>query len=71
MLHKNTLVEKCNAKFQQIFGDYNIQADGKIVVSHFGEFSQDLVGSLSAGIENLMVESGDKKEPLNACLVFW
>lgn len=61
MLQKNTLVEKCNAKFQQIFGDYNIQADGKIAVSHFGEFSQDLVNSLSTGIEDMMIESGDKK----------
>lgn len=61
MLQRNTLVDKCNAKFQQIFGDYNIQADGKIAVSHFGEFSQDLVNSLTVGIENMMIESGDKK----------
>lgn len=61
MLHNNTVVEKCNAKFQQIFGDYNIKANGKIIVSHFGEFSQDLVNSLSTGIEDTMLESGDKK----------
>lgn len=61
MLQRNNLVEKCNAQFQKIFGDYNIQADGKIIVSHFGEFSQDLVNSLTTNIEEMMVESGDKK----------
>lgn len=61
MLHRNTVVDKCNARFQQIFGDYNINANGKIIVSHFGEFSQDLVNSLSTGIEDTMLESGDKK----------
>lgn len=61
MLENNTLVEKCNAKYQKIFGDYNIQADGRIIVSHFGEFSQDLVNSLSVKIEELMLDSGDKK----------
>lgn len=61
MLQRNTLVDKCNARFQKIFGDFNIQADGKIIVSHFGEFSQDLVNSLSTSIEEMMLESGDKK----------
>jgi len=61
MLENNTLVEKCNAKYQKIFGDYNIQADGRIIVSHFGELSQDLVNSLSTKIEELMLDSGDKK----------
>lgn len=61
MLQKNTLVEKCNAQFQKIFGDHNILADGKIIVSHFGEFSQDLVNSLTTSIEEMMLDSGDKK----------
>lgn len=61
MLQRNTLLEKCSARFQKIFGDYNVQADGKIIVSHFGEFSQDLVNSLSTNIEEIMLDSGDKK----------
>jgi hypothetical protein len=61
MLQKNTLLEKCSARFQNIFGDYNVNADGKIIVSHFGEFSQDLVNSLSTNIEEIMLDSGDKK----------
>ncbi len=61
MLQGNTLVDKCNAQFQKIFGEFNIQADGKIIVSHFGEFSQDLVNSLTTSIEEMMLDSGDKK----------
>lgn len=61
MLAGNPVVEKCNARFQEIFGDYNKNANGKIIVSHFGEFSQDLVNSLSTSIEDMMLESGDKK----------
>ena len=33
----------------------------KIVVSHFGEFSQDLVNSISNGVEETMIDAGDKK----------
>ncbi|MFT5823880.1 MAG: hypothetical protein ACI8ZM_005145 [Crocinitomix sp.] len=61
MLQRNTLVDKCNAQFQKIFGEFNIHADGKIIVSHFGEFSQDLVNSLTTSIEEMMLDSGDKK----------
>ena len=60
-MQRNTLVEKCNVQFQKIFGDLNIQADGKIIVSHFGEFSQDLVNSLSTSIEDMVLDSGDNK----------
>lgn len=60
-MQRNTLIEKCNAQYQKIFGDLNIQADGKIIVSHFGEFSQDLVNSLSTSIEDMMLDSGDRK----------
>ena len=33
----------------------------KILVSHYGTFSQDLVGSLSNSVEELLVSIGDKK----------
>ena len=61
MLQRDTLVDKCNAQFQKIFGEYNIEADGRIIVSYFGEFSQDLVNSLTTSIEEMMLDSGDKK----------
>ncbi len=61
MLQGNTVIDKCNARFQQIFSNYNVNTEGKVIVSHFGEFSQDLVNSLSTSIENMMIDSGDKK----------
>ena len=32
-----------------------------VAVSHFGVFSQDLINSLSSGVEDLLISSGDKK----------
>lgn len=61
MLRGVTIIDKCNARFQEIFGEYGVNPDGKISVSHFGEFSQDLVNSLTVSIENAMLDSGDKK----------
>ncbi len=34
----------------------------KILVSHHGTFSQELVGSLSNGVEELLISKGDKKK---------
>lgn len=59
--YPNKIVELCNSSYQKIYGDYNSKSEKKIVVSHFGEFSQDLVNSLSNGVEETMFEAGDKK----------
>jgi len=64
MLEMDNVVDNCNTKFKEIFEKYNTAVDGKIIVSHFGEFSQDLVNSLSVSIEKMMQESGDKKGPI-------
>lgn len=61
MIRGVTIIDKCNARFQEIFSNYGVNPDGKISVSHFGEFSQDLVNSLTVSIENAMFDSGDKK----------
>ncbi len=61
MVQEGNLVQKYNSRFQEIFGKYNLNVDGKVIVSHFGEFSQELVNSLSTSVENMMIESGDKK----------
>lgn len=37
------------------------QESRKILVSHYGTFSQDLVGSLSNSVEELMISIGDKR----------
>lgn len=57
----NRVIEVCNSRYQEIYGDYNSKSSKKIIVSHFGEFSQDLVNSLSNGVEETMLEAGDKK----------
>ena len=59
--YPNRIVELCNSTYQKIYGDYNSKSEKKIVVSHFGEFSQDLVNSISNGVEESMFEAGDKK----------
>lgn len=42
--------------------DSLVQNEGrKILVSHLGTFSQELVGSLSNGVEELLISIGDKK----------
>jgi len=61
MLQESSILDKCNTKYQQVLGIYNTDPNGKVIVSHFGEFSQELVNSLSISIENILKESGDKK----------
>lgn len=49
---------------RQIFegqSDFLVENDQTILVSHFGAFSQNLVSSLSEGIENLLISIGDKR----------
>lgn len=57
----NKVLEAVNSTYQQIYGDYNKNSSKKILVSHFGEFSQDLVNSISNQVEESMLETGDKK----------
>ena len=57
----NNVLEVCNSRYQEIYGNYNISMNKKIIVSHFGEFSQDLVNSISNGVEEAMLEAGDRK----------
>ncbi|MFK8044727.1 MAG: SiaB family protein kinase [Crocinitomicaceae bacterium] len=55
------IIDKCNARFHEVFSGYGESTEGKVTVSHFGEFSQDLVNSLTISIESAMFDSGDKK----------
>jgi len=57
----NNVLEVCNSRYQEIYGNYNSSMKKKIIVSHFGEFSQDLVNSISNGVEEAMLDAGDKK----------
>ncbi len=60
---KETNTETTTA-IRQIFegqSDFLVESDQTILVSHFGAFSQNLVSSLSEGIENLLISIGDKR----------
>ena len=57
----NKALEICNSRYQELYGNYNSKSSKKILVSHFGEFSQDLVNSISNNVEETMLEAGDKK----------
>jgi len=60
----NKVVEVCNSRYQTIYCNYSNKSGEKIVSSHFGEFSQELVNSTSNGIEEMMIEAGDKKSTI-------
>ncbi|HZH85801.1 MAG TPA: SiaB family protein kinase [Brumimicrobium sp.] len=44
-----------NGIFQELHNDFSECNDEYVVMSHFGEFSQDLVNSLSEGLEYIML----------------
>ena len=52
--------EVCNLRYQDIYARY-AEGSNNIIVSHFGEFTQELVNSISNNVEELMFEAGDKK----------
>jgi hypothetical protein len=58
---ENTVVIGCNNQFLNKSKSY-LEMDGsRIVVSHFGEFSQDLVNSITTRVEETMQNAGEKK----------
>ena len=57
----NTAIEACSSRYEKICEDCNNSTTDKIINSHFGEFSQDLVNTISNDIEMFMLDTGDKK----------
>jgi len=58
---ENSGVTTMVRKIFQAQGDELNDTDQNVLVSHFGSFSQDLVSSLSEGVEDLLVSIGDKR----------
>lgn len=59
--HDNSVVIGCNTEFLSKT-EQLLQNDGaRILVSHFGEFSQDLVNSITTRVEESMLNTGEKK----------
>jgi hypothetical protein len=59
-IEKNGLSTEIRRVFQGQ-GDELNSTGSNTLVSHFGTFSQDLVASLSEGVEDLLVSVGDKR----------
>jgi hypothetical protein len=57
----DTVAQKIRALFKETHDGLVNNENRKILVSHNGTFSQDLVGSLSNGVEELLVSKGDKR----------
>lgn len=47
--------------YQRIYEAVSSVDDGSIVIAHFGRFSQDLVNSISEGVENILISNDVKK----------
>lgn len=62
-IQSNSIVKTCYERYQEVLREFqNVDPEGsKVIVSHFGEFSQDLVNSLSTKVEETLIESGIKK----------
>jgi hypothetical protein len=56
-----SVATKIREVFQAKHDDLVNLESRKILISHYGTFSQDLVGSLSNSVEELLVSIGDKK----------
>ena len=57
----NNVIEVCKGRYDALLEGYANGTPSTIVVSHFGEFSQELVNTLSNTVEEFMFGIGDKK----------
>ncbi len=57
----NKALDVCNSRYSDICSECENNPDKRIIVSHFGEFTQDLVNSISGSVEESLKEAGDKK----------
>jgi len=60
-INKNVIITEIETIFKSYSEEYAQVLDYNIVVSHIGEFSQDLIHSLSIGVEDQMTNYGDKR----------
>jgi len=62
MIVSNTHISQVETKkiFDSYKTEYTNELNYSIVVNHFGDFSQDLIHSLAAGVETAMISHGDQ-----------
>lgn len=60
-LAKNELKPLLKVIYEKLLNDFQSNEGFELIVSHFGEFSQDLVNSLCEGTEYSMLQNGAKR----------
>lgn len=61
MARPNEIQIDAKSIYKELHNDFTNHCSDYIVMSHFGEFSQDLVNSLSEGLEYIMVQRDEKR----------
>lgn len=56
----NKAFDVCNSRFKEMYNGYT-EGGSSVLISHFGEFSQDTVDELSSRAEKMMLDNGEKK----------
>lgn len=59
---KSEIAVRANNRFQSVCEGFTNQSEGDVLIAHFGEFSQDLVNSISEGMESLLYEINAPKK---------
>lgn len=57
----NKILEVSKAHYHEVLSQYEGDADQSVVISHFGEFSQDFVNTLTIDVEERMIAAEDKR----------
>jgi anti-sigma regulatory factor (Ser/Thr protein kinase) len=58
----SNISQACDQVFEETCSQYINGESRTIVMSHKGSFSQDLINSLSEGIEEILISNGEKKQ---------
>lgn len=58
---RTEISDEVNSCFENQYKLLSEGSDSSVLIAHFGEFSQDLVNSISEGTESLLLESSTKK----------
>lgn len=52
---------KVKKVYQEVYDAYSVIENSSVIIAHFGRFSQDLVNSISEGVEAILVSNDVKK----------
>lgn len=61
MTKSNEIELDAKSIYQELHSEFTNHGDNFLLMSHFGEFSQDLVNSLSEGLEYIMLQRNEKR----------